>query len=260
VRAGVYDRFHCSPAEQVTTASATKECSGYAGVDESFAVKAIVAIMIHGRTKSDEGQIAVLAIARAAPAHRKPGFSFSEIGAEALIRLRGRRLVQRFAGCPVVPPPPPAGGTSDLTTAFRAVASSKVGAPKAEGNSHRQRKELLRPSSGGGDQRLSPSSAPLRSRSAELDLPGVPSLDFRSQPEARPATTKINDWARHIGIPVKVLAHSVAVREPKDPGDVVRVDQIVDEHAASHASSLHVTAVEAYACELPSDASCSLLV
>ncbi|MHB8657307.1 MAG: hypothetical protein ACYC91_05030 [Solirubrobacteraceae bacterium] len=38
--------------------------------------------------------------------------------------------------------------------------------------------------------------------------------------------------------------------EPKDPSDVVRVDQIVDEHAAGHESSLQVTADEAYACEL----------
>ena len=49
---------------------------------------------------------------------------------------------------------------------------------------------------------------------------------------------------------MEILAHGVAVGEPKDPSDVVRVDQIVDEHAAGHEPSLQVTADAAYTCEL----------
>lgn len=59
--------------------------------------------------ESDEGQHAVAAITPVVPARREPEVSVSEIRTEALIRPRGRRPVQQFAGCPVVPPPPPAG-------------------------------------------------------------------------------------------------------------------------------------------------------
>jgi hypothetical protein len=81
-------------------------------------------------------------------------------------------------------------------------------------------------------------------------LPGVPSLDLRSQPETRATAAEIEDRTRHLGVSVEILAHGVAVSKSKDPSDVVCVDQIVDEHAAGHESSLHVTADDAYGREL----------
>ena len=78
----------------------------------------------------------------------------------------------------------------------------------------------------------------------------MPSLDLRSEPEAWSTTAKVKDRTRHVRVPVEILAHRVAVGEPKDPSDVVRVDEIIDEHAARHESSLHVTTDAAYACEL----------
>jgi len=70
----------------------------------------------------------------------------------------------------------------------------------------------------------------------------MPLLYLRSQPEARSATTKVQDWARHLGIPVEVLTHRVAVSETENPCDVMRVDEIVEEHTPSHWPSLHVAA------------------
>ena len=65
---------------------------------------------------------------------------------------------------------------------------------------------------------------PPRAGSAELDLPGVPSLDLRSQPEAGSTTTKIEDRPRHVRIAVHVETDRVSVGEAEYPGDVVRVD------------------------------------
>lgn len=78
----------------------------------------------------------------------------------------------------------------------------------------------------------------------------MPSLDLRSQPEARSTTAEIENRARHIGVPVHVLAHGVPVGEAEDPSNVVCVDQIIDEYAASHTTSLHVIAAAAYTREL----------
>jgi len=78
----------------------------------------------------------------------------------------------------------------------------------------------------------------------------VPALDLRSEPETWSTTAKVEDWTRHVRVPVEILAHGVAMREPEDPSDVVCVDEVVDKHAAGHVSSLHVTVDEAYACEL----------
>ncbi len=49
---------------------------------------------------------------------------------------------------------------------------------------------------------------------------------------------------------MQVLADGVAVSEPKDPGDIVCVDQVRDEDAAGHGASLHLGAEIAYACDL----------
>jgi hypothetical protein len=78
----------------------------------------------------------------------------------------------------------------------------------------------------------------------------VPSLDLGSEPEARPATAKIEDGTRHVRVPVQVLAYGVPVSESEDAGHVVCVDQIIDEHTSSHEASLHVAADVAYTCKL----------
>lgn len=132
--------------------------------------------------------------------------------------------------------------TFDLTTPFRAVARSKVDAVHSERNTHKQERELRKWPSGPRRGGSSWSGAPLRPCSAELDLAGMPSLYLRSQPEARPATAKIKDRARHVGIPVQVLAHRVAVGEAENLGDVMRIYEIVKQHASSHRTSLHVAA------------------
>jgi hypothetical protein len=78
----------------------------------------------------------------------------------------------------------------------------------------------------------------------------MPPLDLGSQPEAWSTTAEIDDRARHVRVPVQILAHGIPVTEPKDPSNVVRVDQIIDEYAACHEISLHLAADVAYTCEL----------
>jgi hypothetical protein len=81
---------------------------------------------------------------------------------------------------------------------------------------------------------------PPRSGPAELDLPRMPSLDLRAQPEAWSTTTKIEDRSRHVRIAVHVETDGVSVGEAEDPGDVMSVDQIIDKYATGHQTSLHV--------------------
>jgi hypothetical protein len=63
----------------------------------------------------------------------------------------------------------------------------------------------------------------VRSGASEFDLPGMPPLDFRSQPKARSTAARIEGRLRHVRIPVEVEAHSVPMGEAEDPRDVVRV-------------------------------------
>jgi hypothetical protein len=65
-------------------------------------------------------------------------------------------------------------------------------------------------------------------------------LDLGSQPETRPSATEIEDWTRHLGVPLHVLAHGISVSEPQDLSDLVGVDQVIDEHATGHGTSLRV--------------------
>jgi hypothetical protein len=99
-------------------------------------------------------------------------------------------------------------------------------------------------------RRPSTTRVPPRSSPAELDLPGVPSLDLRAQPEARSTTTKIEDRPRHVRIAVHVETHGVSVGETEYPGDVVRVDQIIEKYATGHRTSLHLSADREYTCDL----------
>jgi hypothetical protein len=89
----------------------------------------------------------------------------------------------------------------------------------------------------------------------------VPALDFGSQPEARTTAAEIEDRARHVRIPVQILADRIAVGESEDSGDVVCVDQVIEMDTARHDASLHVVADVAYGCErIPSAHWCSFLV
>ncbi len=83
-------------------------------------------------------------------------------------------------------------------------------------------------------QRPSTSGAALGSRPPQFNLSDVPSLDLGSQPQAWTTTTEIEYGARHVGIPMHVLTDGIAMSEPQDPGNVVRVDQIIDEHSSGH--------------------------
>ena len=78
----------------------------------------------------------------------------------------------------------------------------------------------------------------------------MPPLDLGSQPETRPTTAEIEDWTRHVGVPAQVLADGIPMREPKDPSNIVCVDQIIEEHPTRHEASLHLVADAAYTCEL----------
>ena len=67
----------------------------------------------------------------------------------------------------------------------------------------------------------------------------VPPLDLGSQPEHRTTPAQIDYGPRHVGIAGLVRADCVAMREPEDAGNVVGVDEVVDEDAARHEVSLH---------------------
>ena len=76
--------------------------------------------------------------------------------------------------------------------------------------------------------RRSLSSATSRTRFAERDLAGMPSLDLRPQPEAWAAGAKVKDRPWHVWISALVLTYGVAVAEPEDSGNIVSVDQVVE--------------------------------
>jgi hypothetical protein len=74
----------------------------------------------------------------------------------------------------------------------------------------------------------------------------MPSLDLWTQPQAGTARSEVEDWPRHVGIPPLVLADRVAVAQPEDLGDVVSVDEVVDDNSPRHASSLRPVADVSY--------------
>jgi hypothetical protein len=77
----------------------------------------------------------------------------------------------------------------------------------------------------------------------------MPPLDLGTQPEARTTRTKIEYRSRHVRVSALVLAHGVAVRQAKDPSDLVGVDELVDCDSPGHEASLHPSADAGYACE-----------
>jgi hypothetical protein len=78
----------------------------------------------------------------------------------------------------------------------------------------------------------------------------VPPLYLRPQPQAWATAAEVEDWPWHVQVAVHVLAHGVAMSEAEDPGDVMRVDQVVEEDATRHRASLHLAADGSYTCEL----------
>jgi hypothetical protein len=91
---------------------------------------------------------------------------------------------------------------------------------------------------------------PPRSGSAELDLSGVPALDFRSQPKTRPAASKVENRTRHVWMSMQVEAYRVSVSEPEDACDVMRIDEVIEEDSAGHEASLHLATDNEYTCDL----------
>jgi len=78
----------------------------------------------------------------------------------------------------------------------------------------------------------------------------MPSLDLRPQPEAWAAGAKVEDRSWHVWIPALVLTDGVAVAEPEDPGNVVSVDEVVEQDSPQHMASLRPSADVSYACNL----------
>ncbi len=63
-----------------------------------------------------------------------------------------------------------------------------------------------------------------------------PSFDLGAQPELRPAAAEIDHRTRHVLVAGLVLAHGVAVRQPKNRGDSLRIDEVINVDFASHTS------------------------
>ena len=66
----------------------------------------------------------------------------------------------------------------------------------------------------------------------------LPALDFRTEPEHRPSRAEVDDRTGHVRVARLILADSVSVGETQDLGDVVSVDQVVDEDSSRHGKSL----------------------
>jgi len=62
----------------------------------------------------------------------------------------------------------------------------------------------------------------------------MPTLDLRPQPETGTPAAEVEDWPRHVLITAHVQAHRVAVGEPEDPGDVMRVNRVFEGYAPRH--------------------------
>ena len=75
----------------------------------------------------------------------------------------------------------------------------------------------------------------------------MPTLDLWSQPEAWAPRAEVKDGSWHLWIPALVLTDGVAMAEPEDPGNVVSVDEVVDQNALRHMESLRPLADVSYA-------------
>jgi hypothetical protein len=75
---------------------------------------------------------------------------------------------------------------------------------------------------------------PLSMSPAKPAGPLGPLLDLRSQPQPRPATTQVNDRARHVWVSPLVERHRVALSKAQEFGHTMRVDQVVHIHTTTH--------------------------
>ena len=73
-----------------------------------------------------------------------------------------------------------------------------------------------------------------RTRFAERPLASVPTFDLRPQPEAGTPVAEVEDRSWHVRITAHVQAHRVAVGEPEDPREVMRVNEVFQCYAAGH--------------------------
>jgi|GEM_PF-6475489 len=74
----------------------------------------------------------------------------------------------------------------------------------------------------------------------------MPSLDVRSEPEARTSWTEIEDWTRHLLVSPLVLADCVSVAQTEDLGYCVRINQVIEHDSSRHAASLRRLADVSY--------------
>jgi hypothetical protein len=65
-----------------------------------------------------------------------------------------------------------------------------------------------------------------------------PPLDFRLQPELDATIPEIQDWPRHVGVPVLIDADRVAVGESENLGHAVRIEKVVEVYAPAHATQI----------------------
>ena len=78
--------------------------------------------------------------------------------------------------------------------------------------------------------------------------PIVPSDDFGQEPESRPALWKINYRAGHVWVSPEIRAYGVPVRQSKQPGYTLRVDEVVHVHPSAHIESLWMSRSQVQRC------------
>lgn len=65
-----------------------------------------------------------------------------------------------------------------------------------------------------------------------------PSSDLRPKPQPRPSASQINDRPRHVRVPALVHADGVAVSQPEQLSDAVRVQKVLYIDLAAHSLRL----------------------
>lgn len=61
-----------------------------------------------------------------------------------------------------------------------------------------------------------------------------PRANLRFLPEPRPSGSQVHHRPRHVGVSPLVGAHAVAMREAKEIGDALSIDEILGIHPWSH--------------------------
>ena len=81
---------------------------------------------------------------------------------------------------------------------------------------------------------MSPSNSATWPGTAGCYQPSRPALYVGAEPELRPASTKIDDGAGHIGVSPLVCTDRLAERETENPGDTMGVNQIFRIYVRTH--------------------------